>query len=670
MPNDRVSKDKAEGLQHHRKSDPILLNPDEHHHRFSKSFGIETLAPFDINVRQLETLTISSDDPKPSKSMLDHLARSIESIHLVPQVQEVNGSSDSQQQQQQQQQSQSIVSSSGLKLSRLLGAGASTKSLVDGKNMDRELQEAVDLMLQGRSSAFVNHSPPLFPRTYYNNIALNSMGPPRSISTFVPGSLQSTVSPGASGIVNSMPTGQQRRSRAARRGNSIKAVGQRLRKGMAGRLAKYRHLGYRHAHRLEGDLSNSDSSYSPAFSSISEVESPKRKRSNSRMRGIPEKKSKTYNDNDLDAYTNALANGPSAVPKWVPRFLHPLVRYIQRRPMTALGILLAILILFLVVLVVILVVAVFPFLLRSTLEDVSFAITSLHAVPPPDIGRALSSRTDHGPHAAMFKRDFHPQQHERRSKLHAAKAMHTAIRRVTYILSSTPPHLHPAHTTSNRIHSATGNRDLIVASKTSHVQPTPTDPVDSALGITSMLKGAAALSSATYMMRVSGNLTSGGPLGVDIEFTEPLRLLWRDVEVGVIEHPESIHVPGRGTVPWKWPPIEVRVPGTEAANKNKKLEITHGQSGGMFENTVTLSDLLKQKEPDDHPKHMYRNDLTQDSLTSWLAAIQAHTSFTMLWKSRVKVSAMGMHASNIKFEKTVRIECNGSKNCSITSSLI
>ncbi|KAJ2096577.1 hypothetical protein GGI16_004814, partial [Coemansia sp. S142-1] len=197
-------------------------------------------------------------------------------------------------------------------------------------------------------------------------------------------------------------------------------------------------------------------------------------------------------------------------------------------------------------------------------------------------------------------------------------------------------------------------------------------------------------SSSMYMMQIAGNMTSGGPIGVSIEFTEPLRMLWRDRVVGIIHYPESIHVPGRGMTQWKWPPFEVSIPanGTGPSADDRKLvrkqdsvnseqpapgsliqlgadRIIDGGVGGIAQrralggsnNAVALG----RSNANSDPSAALPNDLA-----SWFTAIQTHKSFTMHWKSKVKLSAMGIHTSNIKFEKSVHVLCSEDKSCSIT----
>ncbi|KAJ2797844.1 hypothetical protein H4S07_005845 [Coemansia furcata] len=203
---------------------------------------------------------------------------------------------------------------------------------------------------------------------------------------------------------------------------------------------------------------------------------------------------------------------------------------------------------------------------------------------------------------------------------------------------------------------------------------------------------AGTFSSSMYMMQLAGNMTSGGPIGVSIEFTEPLRLLWRDTVVGIIHYPESIHVPGRGMTQWKWPPFEVSIPANNTGLAADDRVLIHKHDG--FDNDESAPDTPIQlgvdriidsgvggiaqrralggsnsiatlgrtgQSANSDPSSTLPNDLT-----SWFAAIQTHKSFTMHWKSRVKLSAMGIHTSNIKFEKSVRVLCSEDKSCSIT----
>ncbi|KAJ1930815.1 hypothetical protein FBU59_006924, partial [Linderina macrospora] len=68
---------------------------------------------------------------------------------------------------------------------------------------------------------------------------------------------------------------------------------------------------------------------------------------------------------------------------FIKRF-HPLVRWLQERPLATCCITVGLLVVLLVAIIVILVVGVFPNMMRAIVQDVSFTITNLHAVPPPE----------------------------------------------------------------------------------------------------------------------------------------------------------------------------------------------------------------------------------------------------------------------------------------------
>ncbi|KAI8324483.1 hypothetical protein GQ54DRAFT_65006 [Martensiomyces pterosporus] len=201
------------------------------------------------------------------------------------------------------------------------------------------------------------------------------------------------------------------------------------------------------------------------------------------------------------------------------------------------------------------------------------------------------------------------------------------------------------------------------------------------------------LTSEKYMMQVSGNMTSGGPIGVTIQFTEPLRLFWRDIEIGIVEHPETIRVPGKGTTEWSWPPFEVTIPGNMASTsggEKRDVLVVHTKtesrlrSAAPHSSLVTLgkdrvaeggvaqrrdmagSVVLGRSEAVDRRNDELGDLASDESLADWFAAIQSHRSFTMQWKSRVRVSALGLHTSEITFDKSVKVLCGETKNCTIT----
>ncbi|KAJ2384149.1 hypothetical protein GGI23_006995 [Coemansia sp. RSA 2559] len=223
----------------------------------------------------------------------------------------------------------------------------------------------------------------------------------------------------------------------------------------------------------------------------------------------------------------------------------------------------------------------------------------------------------------------------------------------------------------------------------------------------------------TYTLQIAGNMTSGGPIGVDIEFTEPLRLYWGDAEIGSVAAPGSIHVPGRGTSHWSWPAFEVSIPATSGSKSaavvhsehdhsalhsltDKRFFATHTPDTESIDETASRSFVqVGLDKMDNAPSdgamaaqrrvingnvalgrsnaeeaggshdHLAKRDTTEDSssssdLTSWFAAIRDNRPVTMLWRSRVKITALGLHAKDIKFEKAVRVQCDDSKNCVVT----
>ncbi|KAJ2236687.1 hypothetical protein H4R99_004593 [Coemansia sp. RSA 1722] len=439
------------------------------------------------------------------------------------------------------------------------------------------------------------------------------------------------------------------------------------------------------------------------------------------------------------------------------RFLRPVVRFMQKRPMASLGIALTALVVLLVVIIVVLVVCVFPFLMRTTLQDVSVVLTQVHAVPPPEVARDLVVDTTRATRELGSVRhgraDVEPLElglvHGFGAKEHWAReiAMPPVSSIVRNLMISAAPSGHrdqtmasflPAHNQpmgheaiSTNAHHASGNNHLrhetvpnSIATASSHHladNSVPSSgqrraPIEDVVTLTSILMNTVhiahptpaipsiahlpspaefipttahhtaskpldtvkdvAVASTSYMMQLAGNLTSGGPIGVSIEFTEPLRLLWRDVEVGVISHPEKIHIPGRGTTQFTWPPFEVIVPGglnqmqvddrvlaqpASHAPMHSNLGIGLAQRRNIGGGSVPV--LGKAFGDVDGS-----SGIMHEGLTNWFSAIQAHVPFTMQWRSRVKLSAMGLHTSDILFDKTVNIVCGESRNCTIDGS--
>ncbi|KAJ2079783.1 hypothetical protein H4R24_003539 [Coemansia sp. RSA 988] len=432
---------------------------------------------------------------------------------------------------------------------------------------------------------------------------------------------------------------------------------------------------------------------------------------------------------------------PDMAPSRTTRMLAPLLRYMQRRPMATLGIVLGALVALLIVIVIILVVGVLPFLIRSTLQDVSFSVTSFHAIAPAPVSRELSlkklstSLPFAGSHNPRLDKEAEStplsavsidsevrRLHKRESlplTLHSSTPVQTSIAKSVVaskndarLIATSNGHLRATNTAlhaTNAIRSqpshtaVSGNRlaghveDVVTATHTSvsiiHLVPNRATPVQnsSVTRPTNIDKAHdAEVLPMTYTMQVAGNLTSGGPIGIDIEFTEPLRMYWRDTEVGTIEKPESINVPGRGTAQWNWPPFEVSIPHAPliapTATGNKKLVIPHNASGknprpdpptmitfgpdrvaDAAGNAIAQRSVLGGNADLGRAATEEGNAGSQDGLSDWFAAIQAHRSFTMQWKSHVRVSAMGIHTNNVKFEKTVHIVCGITKDCVISA---
>ncbi|KAJ2387250.1 hypothetical protein GGI05_004140, partial [Coemansia sp. RSA 2603] len=454
----------------------------------------------------------------------------------------------------------------------------------------------------------------------------------------------------------------------------------------------------------------------------------------------------------------------ASTPPCGPRFLRPVVQFIQKRPVASLGITLSVLLALLAVIIVVLVVCVFPFLMRTTLQDVAVILTEVHAVPPSEVSRALmvgrnsELTAGHRHHGRMAVEMHHlgiPSVHgsdhvaakenwarDQQSSAvssplalssaveHNANSLHMSSARSVVgsnghhhsnqLRQATMEHIASASLSPSSVFvaqamkQATTIEDVVtltsVSMSTVHVphpslersvvsvHPTQSfslaTPSSAHRGPTTIRNTGSLdavkdvkITSSTYMMQLAGNLTSGGPIGISIEFTEPLRLLWRDVEVGIINNPEKIHISGRGTTQFTWPPIEVAVPGSlgrrdEVAASHRDLgrPLTHAalHSSGPSENGLgavaqrrTLdgstpllgrtADGLRFRDIDD-------SGYAHEGMTSWFAAIQAHLPFTMQWRSRVKLSAMGLHTKDILFDKTVNIICGEARNCTIDGS--
>ncbi|KAJ2866655.1 hypothetical protein GGH94_001381 [Coemansia aciculifera] len=630
--------------------------------------------------------------------------------------------------------------------------------------LDQELQAAVDVMLQGSVPLAAPDG------AYYNEgkmLGHTVTPPPRAMGASMP------------------PTSSICSSESQRTGGGAPLLGpyyhaiqstRQLRQKLAHRFSRHRG-----AHTTSTTDNSSDdhttaqsspgignsATQSPSLLPMSDREA-KRKLGES-VDETCEKRAKTSGGADPQQHFL----GPAAPPApWIPRFMYPVVYYVQLRPLKTLGIVLTVLVILLVLIIVILIVGVFPYLMRSTLQDFSMIVTSLHAIPPPEIAQALSledrslSHTRlmaiHGGRVAkefVVKPDMLsglPGEHagqpvpmviagfptpvQRVQSLHVLPPQHqvlpltsvmprsSAIQVVppmprVFVPSSDAPKLAStllSSTSSLQMWPSTASvskaatttiEDAFVtitaeSVSTVHIQrqlappaatstvvvaaaATPVMPPQVSVGDTKSLDTGSHASS-MYMMQLAGNMTSGGPIGVSIEFTEPLRMLWRDTVVGIIHYPESIHVPGRGMTQWKWPPFEVSIPanGTGPSADDRMLVRKHDSVNSEQQAPESLIQLgadriidsgvggiaqrralggsnsavaLGRSGANSDPSAALPNDLA-----SWFTAIQTHKSFTMHWKSRVKLSAMGIHTSNIKFEKSVHVLCSEDKSCLIT----
>ncbi|KAJ2557313.1 hypothetical protein EV175_001420 [Coemansia sp. RSA 1933] len=795
--------------------------------------------------------------------------------HFIPRVVEVNGSSDSQQQQQShrnlnhhkpdengaaaEKARQRELRNDGTSKSDTLHMGSMDdrnksktakhsgaskgfgdsdtflhRSLSDtGTDLDRELQAAVDMMLQGstsiglaeRSYQFGTASRNMRGANLYSDTMSHGSGRD-SERVFVPGSMRSA---------EDAPT--------STRMQRIWLGGKQLKQKIADRFAR----------RRDADIDEDDKS----LTSIDEAESCKRKHQTEEDNdGAAEdgetKRLKCLECTNPEAAVNAMAiSARGTAATTIPmigaslannRVIGPMVRYMQRRPLASLGIVLGVLLALLTIIIVILVVGVFPFLMRSTLQDLSLAVTSVRASAPPQVSRALKltgrsvlapvpeHRLKHNArlavepaldlaahigislqhagkvlverdqenhphmssapmslathaHASTLAHSVHiansplshpahvehvtvaPPAHERLGTniAHSAGAPspnrethHHQMPRVMESHASPPPtpkHIpapsttqsasaiarsivnsannDPVHLSSLPAESPAPASDSIVAHRAMHTetktaQVTPSPPpgmivIPNVVQPTNAPKAldADVTTTSTYMLKISGNMTSGGPIGVDVEFTEPLRLYWGDFEVGSVSSPVSIHVPGRGSFKWSWPEFEVSIPATSGTKSDvivesvsdhpqphsltdKRFFFTHSpdadddsaqtprslvqvgvdkignapSDGAMaaqrrvINGNIALGRSNAEETGNNHVHVAKRATAATEAegssstdLTSWFAAIRDNRPFTMLWRSRVKISAMGLHAKDIKFEKAVRVQCDDSKNC-------
>ncbi|KAJ2742076.1 hypothetical protein GGI20_004739 [Coemansia sp. BCRC 34301] len=648
-----------------------------------------------------------------------------------------------------------VIPNRGATRSFAQNSTASMRAAADA--MDQELQNAVDVMLQG--------SVPLAAPgcAYYNEdkmLGHTVMPPPRAMGASIP-----PLPP--SSVYSSSASQNTSSSTTRRRGPYYHAMQstRQLRHKLSARFARQRFASA--TTTTTDDYDNSTAQSSPSDLLLADREAAKRKLGASTDETC-EKRARTAGGNADAQPRSLLPSTAAAPPSWMPKFLYPVMYYVQLRPLRALGIVLAVLAVFLVLLIVILIVGVFPFLMRSTLHDFSLVVTSLHAIPPPEIAQALSiedrslsrvrlmavragrvgkefdarpdlpsSRVPAGESPASFLLP-HVQHVQTvvdvvsppQSSLLSASLAHSSAVAMAMSPSlhssviQTVPHMSSralvltsgvsklpttaalpvsSHQALSRISSVPkandDEEDLVTITATSvsivHIQrelapaavatPPPATLVSS--GDFKALDTPSTPAATMYMMQLAGNLTSGGPIGVQIEFTEPLRLLWRDTVVGIVHYPESIHVPGRGTTQWKWPPFEVSIPanGTSLASEDRRLAHKQGNAFSKQQAPQTLIHVGADHVIDSgylggsiaqrraamgsgNAATLGRSNMNTDSpsLAGWFAAIQSHQEFTMHWKSRARLSAMGMHASNIKFEKSVRVVCGQGRSCSVT----
>ncbi|KAJ1798219.1 hypothetical protein LPJ59_002640 [Coemansia sp. RSA 2399] len=919
--------------------------------------------------RESQSINNSAMVDKPHEAPKPPATASSDS-HFIPRIQEVNGSSESQQQQQQQQQhhrQQQQQQQNQRRVDDSLMAQADQRDLrndgtsksdtihmgsVDGHNngktsktnisgqlgdsdtflhrslsdtgtdLDRELQAAVDMMLQGsasiglpdRSYQFGSASKNMRGVPAYSDTMSHASGG-QSDRVFVPGSLRSTED-----------------AQSTTRMQKIWLGSKQLSQKIVDRFSRRRE-----------DIDDEDTK---SLSSADEPESCKRKHhaegGDERAADDGEtKRLKCVECRNPEAMVNSMAlaaRGTTATT--IPmvgaslannRFVGPVIRYMQRRPLTSLGIVLGVLLSLLTIIIVILVVGVFPFLMRSTLQDLSLSVNSVRASAPPQVSRALKlsnngisgsaqpfvhrlyhnarmadepillgsaaninvpirhgakvllarnseqqssslklqqlssvpmslatqahvasvsphaqtehasaehkvraehpslahspshvdhASTEHPSHVDHASTE-HPSHLEHASLVHSAHADHSSLvhsvhadhpslvhtpahmeqeslappvhaRLATAAASGHPPGMsenhevnhhpkqriiesHASSPTLNHLPATTNAHSSLPLSKSiantakeinrgpvqlplsssveshapasngdssahramhtetkivfpSAATPATPAPPPGMVVIPNVAQPTSApkaldttVPTSTYMLQIAGNMTSGGPIGVDIEFTEPLRLYWGDAEIGSVATPGSIHVPGRGTSQWSWPAVEVSIPATSGSKSaavvhsehdhsamhsltDKRFFVTHTPEVESIDETASRSlvqvglDKMDSAPSDGamaaqrrvingnvalgrsnaeelgggSHEHLARRDTPEDSpsssdLTSWFAAIRDNRPVTMLWRSRVKITALGLHAKDIKFEKVVRVQCDNSKNCVVTN---
>ncbi|KAJ1646628.1 hypothetical protein LPJ64_001909 [Coemansia asiatica] len=656
--------------------------------------------------------------------------------HFIPRVQEVNGSSDSQQKIQSVAESTKGIKAASDSSNHMsvvtadMAYAGDTEDYLQGVSdadteMDRELQAAVDMVLNGevnRDDGRVGMQRMGRRRAFYSSNGI--LGSARLLtgkifkangSSFVPvDNQQNNQEEPEQHEHRRLPVDQQGMADvpiddggaevpSAEDNTETNTPGYFKRLNIKGLLASARFARTR----------NQLPTLSEGVTSMSslEKEATERKITN----GLPDPSSKT-----TVRAVCCLPEPVASTPFQGNRLLRPVVRFMQKRPMASLGIALTALAILLVVIIVVLVVCVFPFLMRTTLQDVSVVLTQVHAVPPAEVARDLRIGTA-GRHSGRVAVEPLGMAVDRRgvanNKQHWAheikgespNTMFSSIVRGQMMASAAMSSHHGNHlrheTMSNSIASASSHRSPANTVTAQSAAPVRQAPIEDVVTLTSIVTNTvhvaqhstlgtaqpthsftpaaaiptfldavkdATVASTSYMMQLAGNLTSGGPIGVSIEFTEPLRLLWRDTEVGVISRPEKIHIPGRGTTQFTWPPFEVIVAGgpSQMQNADRLLVAPSaaplnsvGGGGGVAQRRTIGAGSVPVLG-----KTLSNRGFVHEGLADWFDAIQSHVPFTMQWRSRVKLSAMGLHTDNILFDKTVNILCGEARNCTIDGS--
>ncbi|KAJ2803332.1 hypothetical protein H4S07_004484, partial [Coemansia furcata] len=268
-----------------------------------------------------------------------------------------------------------------------LGEGRATHSFVGQSSasmraaaLDQELQAAVDVMLQG--SVPLAAAPDC---VYYNEGKMLShtvTPPPRALCA----SEASTRSIHSSGSHSS-------NSAAPMRGPYSRIIQstRQMRQKLAHRFGRYRGKSDTpddgHTTAQPDSYTGNSAAQPPSLSPMSDREAATKRKLGASVDQTFEKRAKT--SGEADPQLHFLGSMAPPAP-WIPKCLYPVVYYVQLRPLRTLGIVLTILVILLVLIIVILIVGVFPFLMRSTLQDFSMVVTSLHVIPPPEISQALS----------------------------------------------------------------------------------------------------------------------------------------------------------------------------------------------------------------------------------------------------------------------------------------